>query len=73
MGKEEKRLTGVCPILPTPFQENGEIDVASLKREVEFLIESGVSGIALFGNASEAFALKKSEKEVGGQAVLGRQ
>ena len=70
MGKEEKRLTGVCPILPTPFQENGEIDVASLKREVEFLIESGVSGIALFGNASEAFALKKSEKELIAKTVV---
>ena len=51
-----ERLSGVCPILPTPFCEDDTIDCGSLEREVNFLLDSGVSGIALFGNASEAFA-----------------
>ncbi len=50
-----ERLSGVCPILPTPFCEDDTIDCGSLEREVNFLLDSGVSGIALFGNASEAF------------------
>ena len=57
-------INGVCPILPTPFDDNNVVDVLSLKREVQFLLASGVSGIALFGNASEAFALTSAEKQI---------
>ncbi len=57
------RLKGVCPILPTPFDENNHLDERSLIREVRFLLEAGVQGIALFGNASEAFALRAGEKQ----------
>lgn len=60
----DRRLCGVCPILPTPFDENNKVDTESLKCEVNFLIDSGVSGIALFGNASEAFALTQTEKQL---------
>ena len=60
----EKTLRGVCPILPTPFLEDGSIDVQGLRNEVNFMIKAGVSGIALFGNASEAFALCGSEKQL---------
>ncbi len=63
MLEKNQRLTGVCPILPTPFLENGSLDEASLRREVQFLIDTGVTGIALFGNASEAFALTGSEMQ----------
>ena len=49
--------------LPTPFCEDDTIDCGSLEREVNFLLDSGVSGIALFGNASEAFALTAAEKQ----------
>lgn len=60
----KNKLSGVCPILPTPFNEDGSVDCESLRREVQFLIDSGVRGIALFGNASEAFALTPSEKDL---------
>ncbi len=63
MSAMKKRLSGVCPILPTPFDAENQVDVESLKRVVQFLLESRVSGIALFGNASEAFALTQEEKE----------
>jgi len=59
----EKTLRGVCPILPTPFLEDGSIDEQGLRNEVNFMIKAGVSGIALFGNASEAFALCGREKQ----------
>ena len=62
MLKKDERLKGICPILPTPFLDNGEVDYESLKNLVEFMLAAGVSGIALFGNASEAFALTQSEK-----------
>lgn len=61
--KSTGNLSGVCPILPTPFDENNQLDEASLIRVVHFLMDAGVNGIALFGNASEAFALRGCEKQ----------
>lgn len=66
----ERKLTGVCPILPTPFDGENKIDVESLKRVVRFMLECKVSGIALFGNASEAFALTQEEKELIARVVV---
>lgn len=66
----EKRLQGVCPILPTAFHDDGSLDTASIRREVDFLLRAGVDGIALFGNASEAFALTMPEKTQIAAAVL---
>lgn len=64
------RLQGICPILPTPFLEDNTIDVQGIRNEVEFLIKAGVTGIALFGNASEAFALTKAEKQLIADTVV---
>lgn len=65
-----QRLQGVCPILPTPFLEDNTIDVQGLRNEVNFLLKAGVTGIALFGNASEAFALTKAEKQLIADTVV---
>ena len=70
MSNMEKKLSGVCPILPTPFDEDNRVDVESLKRVVQFMLESKVTGIALFGNASEAFALTQEEKELIAKVVV---
>jgi len=67
-----RRLQGVCPILPTPFLEDNTIDVQGLRKEVNFLIKAGVTGIALFGNASEAFALTKAEKQLIADTVVAQ-
>ena len=63
MNNTKIKLRGICPILPTPFDQENQVDVDSLRREVRFLLECGVDGIALFGNASESFALTQEEKE----------
>jgi 2-keto-3-deoxy-L-arabinonate dehydratase len=56
------RLAGLVPILATPFDERGALDVPSLRRLVEFQLNSGVDGVATFGMASEGFALTASER-----------
>jgi len=66
----KNRLQGVCPILPTPFKEDGSVDVQGLRNEVNFMIKAGVTGIALFGNASEAFALSSREKQLIADTVV---
>lgn len=63
MTKPQARLEGVYPILATPFTETGEVDEASLRELVRFLLHAKVDGIALFGNASEMYTLLDRERE----------
>ena len=55
-------LHGLMPILATPFDESGALDRAGLRRLVEFQLASGVDGVAVFGMASEGFALTAAER-----------
>lgn len=57
-----QQLRGLVPILATPFTANGELDLPSLRRLTEFQLTSGVSGTAVFGMASEGFALTAQER-----------
>ncbi|MFB9308006.1 dihydrodipicolinate synthase family protein [Agromyces hippuratus] len=56
------KLHGLMPILATPFDESGALDRPSLRRLVEFQLASGVDGVAVFGMASEGFALTAAER-----------
>ncbi len=60
--KSESPLTGVVPIIPTPFLENEEIDEAALRRLVEFAISSGLQAVCLPAYASEFYKLTDEEK-----------
>ncbi|SDT49647.1 dihydrodipicolinate synthase family protein [Jiangella sp. DSM 45060] len=68
---------GLVPILATPFGPDGSLDRAGLRRLVEFQLASGVDGVAVFGMASEGFALTTPERrtiladvaEVAGAAI----
>jgi hypothetical protein len=44
-------VTGVCPVLETPFTAEGEIDEASFAALVEFQVGAGVHGVMLPGFA----------------------
>lgn len=72
-------LSGIIPILITPFDEAGRIDEESLRRVVRFELEGGVHGIGVGGFASEAYKLTDQERircaeivatEVNGQVPL---
>jgi len=56
------RVRGLIPILATPFDDAGALDVPSLRRLVEFQLAAGVDGLAVFGMASEGFALTAAER-----------
>src|SRR6201999_4455892 len=62
-GESMRSLRGVIPILNSAFQDNGDLDLYSQEKLVEFLLESGVGGIALFGTASEGYTLSSAERE----------
>lgn len=57
-----KNYEGIFPIALTAFDELGEVDEASQLSLINYLIDCGVHGIAIFGNASEGYALSESEK-----------
>lgn len=61
---------GVFPIAPTTFSDNGDIDVASQLRAIDFMIDAGVNGICILANYSEQFALTDDEREQLTTAIL---
>ncbi|ASR36336.1 dihydrodipicolinate synthase family protein [Prauserella marina] len=54
---------GLVPILATPFDASGALDLPGLARLTNFQLSSGVHGVATFGMASEGFALTAEERE----------
>jgi 4-hydroxy-tetrahydrodipicolinate synthase len=56
----EARLAGIVPVALLPFQQDGQVDFDSLGRELDFLVDAGVSWVA-FGFGSEVFRLTEHE------------
>lgn len=54
-------LTGYIPAIVTPFSENS-IDLQSFRKYVNWLVESGVSGIVVCGSTGESISLSCEEK-----------
>jgi 4-hydroxy-tetrahydrodipicolinate synthase len=55
-------MTGVYPILVTPFDERGRIDEESLRRLVEYNLGAGVHGLGI-AMASEVLKLTEAERD----------
>ena len=55
-------IAGVFPVLPTPFDDAGQPDLASLRTLVRYLLRSGVDGITYPGVASEVSQLREAER-----------
>ena len=66
----KRRYTGVWPVVPTTFRENGELDLESQKRCVDFMIDAGSNGLAILANFSEQFVLSDAEREVLTRTIL---
>jgi dihydrodipicolinate synthase/N-acetylneuraminate lyase len=64
------RFAGIYPILQTPFDEQGEVDVESLRQEVAFCLGAGVHGLVIPANASEFFSLSDAERMRVSEIVL---
>jgi len=59
---QTKTMRGVFPILVTPFDENSQLDEASLRNLIEFNLEAGVHGLGV-ALGSEVFKLSEAERE----------
>jgi dihydrodipicolinate synthase/N-acetylneuraminate lyase len=59
-----KPYCGVLPIAPTPFKENGDLDLGGMRRVLDCMIDQGVDGICILANYSEQFLLTDEERNV---------
>ncbi|MDM0026399.1 dihydrodipicolinate synthase family protein [Variovorax saccharolyticus] len=64
------RYQGLFPVVPTPFTEAGELDLASQKRCVDFMIDAGSDGLCILANFSEQFLLADDERELLTRTIL---
>lgn len=61
---------GVFPIAPTPFFDDGMIDIASIDRLTDFYLACGATGITVLGQLGEAPKLEHAESvEVAAQMI----
>jgi len=58
------RYRGIFPVVPTTFHEDGTLDIASQKRCLDFMVDSGVDGLCILANYSEQFLLADDEREL---------
>jgi 4-hydroxy-tetrahydrodipicolinate synthase len=55
-------LTGILPVLPTPFSDDGRADARALRAAVRFARAAGVDGVVFPGFASEVGSLSADER-----------
>ena len=65
-----KPLEGVVPILITPFDQQGRIDVDSLQQLIDFNIAAGVNGLGV-ALGSEIFKFNEAERDLIARTVVG--
>lgn len=55
-------LTGILPIAPTPFHDDGTVDEDGMRRVLDCMIDQGVDAICILANYSEQFLLSDEER-----------
>lgn len=70
MAKLTRPYKGVFPVVPTTFNDAGELDLPSQLRCVDFMIDAGSTGLCILANFSEQFVLSDDEREVLTTAIL---
>jgi 4-hydroxy-tetrahydrodipicolinate synthase len=62
-GTGQPSLAGIYPITPTPFDEQGRVDVESIRTMAAFMLGCGVDGLAILGVMGEADRLTDAERD----------
>ena len=68
--RTQPRYQGLFPVVPTTFDDAGELDLPSQKRCLDFMIEAGSNGLCILANFSEQFLLSDPERELLTRTVL---
>lgn len=67
----EHPITGVVPILVTPFDDRERIDTDSLEQLIDFNIDAGVHGLGV-ALGSEIFKFSEAERDLVTRTVVGQ-
>lgn len=54
---------GVWPVAPTPFNDDGTLDLDGMRRVLDCMVDQGVDGLCILANYSEQFLLSDEERE----------
>lgn len=65
-----KKLCGVITAMTTPFDENGQVDVAALEAQTEFLIGKGIQCLYPCGTTGEMYLMSIEERELVAETVV---
>ncbi|WP_138472232.1 dihydrodipicolinate synthase family protein [Poseidonocella sp. HB161398] len=57
------QLTGAWPVAPTPFHDDGTLDLDGMKRALDCIIDQGADGVCILANFSEQFLISDGERE----------
>ncbi|WP_460275927.1 dihydrodipicolinate synthase family protein [Celeribacter sp. ULVN23_4] len=55
--------TGAWPVAPTPFKDDGTLDLDGMKRVLDCIIDQGADGVCILANFSEQFLISDEERE----------
>lgn len=69
-GTARPRYRGIFPVVPTTFDQRGQLDLPSQKRCVDFMIDAGSDGLCILANFSEQFVLSDAERAVLTRTIL---
>ena len=76
MDKSSVDWHGVMPAIVTPFDRQGNIDIAAFRRHIDINVGYGVTGIVVTGCSGESWALSMDERKelfkLGVEAAAGR-
>ena len=59
-----KKYKGIWPVVPTVFDDHGNLDLEGQKRTLDFLIDQKVDGACILANYSEQFSLSDDERNL---------
>jgi 4-hydroxy-tetrahydrodipicolinate synthase len=74
-----KQLKGIIPPLVTPFNKSEELDEAALRKQIRFMLDTGVDGVCVGGSTGQGYTLSLDElrrlvevtaDEVGGKVPI---
>lgn len=57
------KYSGIWPVAPTPFKDNGDVDYEGMERIIDCMIDQQIDGMCILANFSEQFLLTDSERE----------
>lgn len=59
---ENTPYRGVWPVAPTPFNDDGTLDLEGMDRVLDCMVDQGADGICILANFSEQFLLSDEER-----------